>query len=80
MYAHIWRCLSTPGGISPGDQVSRVMKTTVKTLILRRIIRLSVLALNYWCSTSCQNIGVGKFALELVLLRYASAGARTGRV
>jgi hypothetical protein len=36
--------------------------TTVKTLILGRIIQLNVLALNYRSSTLCQNIGVGKFA------------------
>jgi hypothetical protein len=33
-------------------------------LQLRRIIRLTVLALKYCCSTLCQNIGLDKFALE----------------
>jgi hypothetical protein len=49
-----------------------------KYTIPRRIIRLHVLALNYRCSTLCQNTGVSKFlskfALELVLLQYGLPG------
>jgi hypothetical protein len=49
---------------------------TVTTLIIMRIIRLNVLVLNYLCSTLCQNIGVGKFALMRALLH---AQQPTGR-
>jgi hypothetical protein len=45
-----------------------IAATIGKTLIPRRIIQLHVLALNYWCSTSCHNIMVGK----LVRLRISA--------
>jgi hypothetical protein len=63
--------LALPDANTPQSLFLLWAQDTVKTLILRRMIRLNVLALNYWCSTLCQNIGVGKFALELVFLRYA---------
>jgi hypothetical protein len=39
--------------------------TTVKILNSKQIFQLHVFALKYCCSTLCQYIGVGKFALGL---------------
>jgi hypothetical protein len=68
---HCWRNTAQTTVSLPQNKSTVI----VKTLILRRIIRLHVLAIKYCCSTLCQNIGLDKFALELVLLRYTGRHA-----
>jgi hypothetical protein len=63
-----------PPALHPHACIRVRHRAALATLILSRIFRLNVLALNYPCSTVCQNIGVGKFALELVFLRYHGYG------
>jgi hypothetical protein len=63
------KALEHADGMLHQTAVSGKYVSTVKALITRRSFWWHVLVLAYCCSTSCQYMGVGKFAHELELLR-----------